>query len=182
MKKNRSGPLRYDTDRLRLVRPCPADADEVFVRYASDAAVTKYVGWPRHRTLEDTRSFLAWCDDQWSRYPAGPYLIRAHDDDRLLGSTGFTFDDDGGAMIGYVLARDGWGNGFATEAVGAVIQIARAVGVTGLYAFCHPAHRASTHVLEKCRFVRDDSAVTRMAFPNLEDAADIDVLCYRRWC
>jgi ribosomal-protein-alanine N-acetyltransferase len=179
---NATGPLHHDTERLHLLRPRPADADEVFARYASDPAVTKYLGWPRHRTVEDTREFIAWSDDQWTRHPAGPYLIRARADGRLLGSTGFTFDDDGGAMIGYVIARDAWGVGYATEALMAVIQIAREVGVAGLYAFCHPDHRASIRVLEKGRFVRDDSAVTTMRFPNLQGAADTDVLCYRRWC
>jgi ribosomal-protein-alanine N-acetyltransferase len=177
-----TGPLQYETDRLRLVRPYPADADEVFARYASDPVVTKYLGWPRHRTVEDTRGFLAWSDQQWLRFPAGPYLIRARADDRLLGSTGFTFNDEGSAMIGYVLARDAWGLGFGTEALSGVIDIARTIGVHGLYAFCHPGHAASIRVLEKCRFVRDDSSVVTMTFPNLEGAVDIDVLCYRRWC
>lgn len=177
-----TGPLRYDTERLRLVRPRPVDVDEIFARYASDPAVTRYLGWPRHRTVEDTRGFLAWSDDQWARYQTGPYLIRARADDRLLGSTGFTFDDDGSAMTGYVLARDSWGQGFATEALMGVIEIAATLRVHGLYAFCHPDHAASIRVLEKCRFVRDDSAVTTMTFPNLEGAVDVDVRCYRRWC
>ena len=56
------------------------------------------------------------------------------------------------------------------------------VGGIGLYAFCHPDHAASVRVLEKCRFVRDDSAVTTMTFPNLDPVVDIDVLCFRRWC
>jgi RimJ/RimL family protein N-acetyltransferase len=54
--------------------------------------------------------------------------------------------------------------------------------VRPIYAFCHPDHTASIRVLEKCRFVRDDSAVSTMTFPNLEPAVDIEVLCYRRWC
>ncbi len=177
-----TGPLQYDTERLRLVRPSQADADDVFARYASDPSVTRYVGWPGHRSVADTRAFLEWSDDQWTRHPAGPYLIRARADGRLLGATGFTFDDDGSAMTGYVLARDAWGHGFATEALVGVVAIAREIHVPGLYAFCHPDHTASIRVLQKCRFVRDDSAVSTMTFPNLEPAVDVDVLCYRRWC
>jgi ribosomal-protein-alanine N-acetyltransferase len=177
-----NGPPQYDTPRLRLVRPRPADADEVFARYASDPVVTRYLGWPRHQTVADTHSYLQWSDDQWTQHPAGPYLIRARADNRLLGSTGFTFDGEGSAMTGYVLASDTWGHGFATEALTGVIELARMIGVHGLYAFCHPDHSASVRVLEKCRFVRDDSAVTTMTFPNLEGAVDTDVLWYRRWC
>lgn len=177
-----TGPRQYETARLRLVRPCAADADEVFTRYASDPVVTRYLGWPSHQNVADTRSFLQWSDNQWTEHPAGPYLIRARAGDRLLGSTGVTFDDEGSAMAGYVLARDAWGQGFATEALMGVIEVAKALGVHGLYAFCHPDHTASIRVLEKCRFVRDDSAVTTMTFPNLEGGGDVDVLCYRRWC
>jgi RimJ/RimL family protein N-acetyltransferase len=177
-----SAPAHFETARLRLTRPRQADAEEVFARYASDPVVTRYLGWPRHHTVTDTHSYLAWSDEQWSRHPAGPYLIRARADGELLGSTGLTFDDEGSAMTGYVLARDVWGRGLAAEALTGVIDIARTVGVQGLYAFCHPDHAASIRVLEKCRFVRDDSAVTTMTFPNLEPVVDLDVLCYRRWC
>lgn len=85
-------------------------------------------------------------------------------------------------MAGYVLAREVWGQGLATEALTAVVEIARTIGLHGLYAVCHPDHNASIRVLEKCRFIRDESAVTTMTFPNLEGAVEIDVLCYRRWC
>jgi RimJ/RimL family protein N-acetyltransferase len=55
-----------------------------------------------------------------------------------------------------VLARDAWGQGFATEALAAVLDIAGAIGVARLFALCHPAHRPSRRVLEKCGFVLDD--------------------------
>jgi RimJ/RimL family protein N-acetyltransferase len=52
-------PFTLETPRLQLVAPTPSDADAIFERYAGDADVTRYVGWPRHRTVADTRAFLA---------------------------------------------------------------------------------------------------------------------------
>ena len=42
------------------------------------------------------------------------------------------------------------------KALTAVIDVARRTGVTRLFALCHPEHRSSQRVLEKCGFVRDD--------------------------
>src|SRR5204863_6217316 len=49
-----------ETPRLRLTRPASSDVPEIFSRYAGDPAVTKYLNWPRHRSVGDTRAFLSW--------------------------------------------------------------------------------------------------------------------------
>ena len=37
-----------ETERLLLRPPMQEDAESIFERYASDAEVTRYLGWPRH--------------------------------------------------------------------------------------------------------------------------------------
>lgn len=59
---------------------------------------------------------------------AGPYMIEARDTGMLLGSTGLLFETPSRAATGYVLAADAWGQGFATEALGAMLEVAREVG------------------------------------------------------
>ena len=176
--KKLEAPRRLETARLALVAAEAHDADEVFERYASDADVTRYLGWPRHRSAADTRAFLAYSAAEWKRWPAGPYLIRARADGRLLGSTGLEFQDRDTAFTGYVLARDAWGHGYATEALGAMVDLARRLGVTRLRAVCHAAHRASQHVLEKAGFVLDRGWVKQAAFPNLPPAESHDAIRY----
>ncbi len=58
----RRGPERVETARLVLRRPQASEANPIFARYASDAEVTRLVGWPRHRTVDDTRGFLSYSD------------------------------------------------------------------------------------------------------------------------
>lgn len=71
------GPPQIDTPRLRLSRPTARDAEAVFDRYANDPDVTRFVGWPLHQSVDDTRAFLDFSASEWERWPAGPYLIRS---------------------------------------------------------------------------------------------------------
>ena len=172
-----NAPREIATPRLLLVPPRSTDADEIFERYAGDPDVTTFLGWPRHRTVDDTRAFLAFSASEWERWPAGPYLIRSRPGGRLLGGTGLGFQDHDRAITGYVLARDVWGQGYATESLAAMVDLARAVGVVRLSALCHPQHRASWRVLEKCGFVRSADPA-QVEFPNLAPGQLQNVLSY----
>ena len=68
-------PVQIETARLALRQPGIDDALAMFERYASDPEVTRFLGWPRHRMVEDTRAFLRFSAEEWKRWPAGPYLI-----------------------------------------------------------------------------------------------------------
>jgi ribosomal-protein-alanine N-acetyltransferase len=154
------------------------DAETIFGRYAGDAEVTRYVGWPRHKSVADSRAFLDFSESEWSRWPAGPYLIESRLDQRLLGSTGFAFESLSVAMTGYVLARDSWGRGYATESLTAIVEIARELKVLQLCALCHPDNTASIRVLEKCHFCLEQRLERYLEFPNLNSNAREDCLRY----
>jgi len=173
-------PATFESSRLTFVQPSAADAQAIFERYAHDPEVTRFLAWPRHLSLDDTRVFLEFSASQWDDWPAGPYLIRSRPDGRLLGGTGLQFETPTDAITGYVFAKDAWGKGYATEALEAMVHVARRIGVRRLSAFCHPNHRPSWHVLEKCGFVRDPAGSYQVAFPNLEPGRLQDVLCYVR--
>lgn len=171
-------PRRLETARLVLTIPVDDDAVEIFERYASDADVTRYLGWPRHRSIADTRGFLAFSASEWERWPAGPYLIRARSDNRLLGSTGLGFQESGDVMTGYVLAKDAWGQGYATEALQAMIALSRQLRIARVSALCHADHHASQHVLEKCGFRRVTGTVPSTTFPNLPPGSSHETCRY----
>jgi RimJ/RimL family protein N-acetyltransferase len=81
-------------------------------------------------------------------------------------------------MTGYVLARDAWGKGFATEALTAMVDVAARIGVSRLFALCHPDHTASRRVLEKSGFVRDDLSKATVEFPNLSPGVRQEAFCF----
>lgn len=171
---------RTQTARLTLRQPRPDDAEQVFARYASDPEVTRWLGWPRHESIEATRAFLEFSDAEWTRWPAGPYLIESREDGRLLGGTGFGFETPQRASTGYVLAKDAWRQGYATEALKAIVELAPTIGVMRLYALCHVEHQPSAHVLEKCGFTCEGTLRGHSEFPNLRPGEPADVRCYAR--
>jgi ribosomal-protein-alanine N-acetyltransferase len=160
------GQEHIETARLVLRKPTPADAEAVFQRYASDREVTKFLSWRCHQSIEETRTFLEYSEREWMQWASGAYLIESSEPVRLLGSTGLHFETPVIAITGYVLAKDAWGYGYATEALSAIVDLARTRGVGSLRASCHGENIASMRVLEKCGFVREqpDHYVT---FPNL---------------
>jgi [ribosomal protein S5]-alanine N-acetyltransferase len=173
-----NGPREIVTARLLLSEPRPGDAREIFAQYASDPEVTRFLAWPQHRSIADTEAFLAFSASEWQRWPVGPYMIRSRDDQRLLGGTGLAFESATVASSGYVLAKDAWGHGYATEALAAMIDLARSVGVRHLYALCHPEHRASSHVLEKCGLIHTTGWSQPADFPNLSPGKPVGALRY----
>jgi RimJ/RimL family protein N-acetyltransferase len=171
-------PATIETQRLLLRRPNAGDAAAVFARYASDPDVTRFLSWPRHESVADTQAFLAFCDAEWERWPAGPYVILSRADGALIGGSGLTFETPHRAATGYVLAKEAWGRGYATETLEAMLDLAPGVGVRRLYALCHPEHRASWRVLEKCGLTREGTLRRYAEFPNLAPGVATDVLCY----
>jgi [ribosomal protein S5]-alanine N-acetyltransferase len=173
-----SAPTIIETDRLVLRRPLAGDAATVFARYGSDPAVTRFLGWPTHQSLADARKFLAFCRAEWAQRGVGPYLIHAREDGELLGSVALGMESPRQATVGYLLARDAWGQGYATEALSAIRDLASRIGVHRLYAMCHVDNRASGRVMEKCGFRREGILRGRAQFPNLPPGVAADVLCY----
>ena len=171
-------PERIETKRLVLRKPRIEDADEVFARYASDPEVSRYLAWRLHQSPDITRSFLEYSDAEWARWPAGPYLVELRDNGRLLGGTGFAFETPYRASTGYVLAKDAWGQGYASEAVAAIVDVARAIGLVRLYALCHVDHDRSVRVLERTGFQREGTLRQYLEFPNLAPGKPSDVFCY----
>jgi len=173
-------PAHVETSRLFLRPPHPDDAAEIFRRYANDEEVTRYLGWPRHHSIAETEGFIAFSGAEWERWPAGPYLIVARDTGVILGSTGLAFETPTRASTGYVLARDAWGHGYATEALRAMVDLAPDVGIQRLHALVHPDHRPSCHVLEKCGFLQEALLPRHGQFPNLAPGVPADVLSFVR--
>jgi ribosomal-protein-alanine N-acetyltransferase len=162
-------PERIETARLVLRKPILADAEAMFSRYASVPQVTRFMSWPTHQSVNDTLAFLHFSNAAWEKWPAGPYLIESGE--ILLGSTGFGFETPESAETGYVLAVDAWGQGYATEALQAVVVVARELGVR-LHAHVHPENVRSARVLQKCGFTQDAQAARFVRFPNIDQTVD----------
>jgi len=59
-----------------------------------------------------------------------------------------------------------------------MVAVARSVSISTVYALCHPDHKASVGVLEKCGFTRESRLSNYLEFPILEPLILSDVLRY----
>jgi ribosomal-protein-alanine N-acetyltransferase len=140
-----------DTPRLRLRRVRPEDAADLFA-FASDPLVTRYITWPTHRTLDDSRALIARFLAGYARGAATPWGIEHKADGRLIGTCGFTnaAPAHARAEVIYNLARPYWGQGYMPEAVRAALTYGfDALGLNRIEAGCLVENAASARVLEK---------------------------------
>lgn len=173
----------FTTPRLLLRRPTADDAERIFRTYASDLEVTRFLSWPTHVTLDDTRAFLAFSDTSWEQWGFGPLLIErrdGHEEDRLLGSTGLDFQTRTRASVGYLLAKRAWGQGYASEALLAMVEQAQRAKLWRLEALCHREHAASARVLLNAGFSEEGTLRAHTVFPNHTPYVPADVRLFAR--
>ncbi|HXZ28058.1 MAG TPA: GNAT family N-acetyltransferase [Terriglobales bacterium] len=139
------------TRRLRLRRLRPGDAEAVF-RYCSDPRVTRYMVFETHRSLAETRRIVRRLEASHRRTGAPHWAITLRGSGKLIGMCGFlpleTKHRRG--EFGYWLGRPHWGQGYATEAVGALLAFGfRRLKLNRLQARVVVGNRASARVLQK---------------------------------
>ena len=94
-----------------------------------------------------------------SRYDSadGPFVypIITNDDSKNIGYIQLCQIDDGSWEIGYHIAKQFTGHGYATEAVKAFLPaMAQKLNIKEVYGICLSENTASVRVLEKCGFVQ----------------------------
>ena len=94
-----------------------------------------------------------------SRYDStdGPFVypIITNDDGKNIGYIQLCQIDDGSWEIGYHIAKEFTGKGYATEAVKAFLPVmAQKLNIKEVYGICLAENTASVRVLEKCGFVQ----------------------------
>ncbi|MFL6724265.1 MAG: GNAT family N-acetyltransferase [Sphingomicrobium sp.] len=147
------------TERL-LLRPGWAEDAPALARAIADEQVVRNLAtapWPFG--LEDAEAFLA-----APRDPAMPsFLIteRTEGEPRLVGACGLGRRPSGAVEMGYWIGRVHWGQGFATEAGRALIEIARVLKLPRLEASHFLDNPASARVLEKLGFLPTGLSTTR---------------------
>lgn len=173
-------PASLETARLRLRAPRPADADAIFAGYAQDAEITRYLMWTPHRSVAETRAFVADCIAAWQVGPRRPYVLTTHDDDTAIGMLD-AIPRATRLTIGYVLARPAWGRGLMVEAVDAVTTAALAhPDCFRVEAFCDVDNLGSARLLEKAGFVREGRMERYNVHPNVSTEPRACFL-YARW-
>ena len=112
------------TSRLTF-REFTADDFDAVHAYASDPAVTRYTAFGPN-TPEQTKGFLQLASAQAAEVDRGHYTFALvhKQTSKLVGSCGLVRSDTNGPQygFGYVLHKDWWGQGLASEATAALVK------------------------------------------------------------
>ena len=138
------------TARLLLRPGWAEDAPALAAAIADERIVRNLATAPWPYRLRDAEAFLA-----QPRDPVLPSFLvfeRTDAEPRLIGSCGLGRRPSGAVELGYWIARPFWGQGFATEASDALVDIARALRLPRLQASHFLDNPASGRVLEKLSF------------------------------
>lgn len=149
--------MRLTSDRL-LLREFRLEDEAAVHRYAADPEVVRYTDWgpnaPEVTAARIAEYVSAGVQDETDL----SWAITRREDDQVIGSAALWVESRQHlrAEFGYVLAREFWGQGYATET--ARLLRAYAFGHLGMHrlaATCHPDNAASIRVLEKAGLVRE---------------------------
>ena len=124
-------------------------------RYASDAEVSRFIGWNLMRTPEETFKHV---EEMMARERLGTHLYASivQKSTQTIIGTGILFNfsqPSNQAEIGYVFHKDYWGNGYGTESVALISDFAfHTLKLHRLHASVADANIGSARILEKNGF------------------------------
>ena len=139
----------HRSERLFLRPPFPEDSREVYNGICDAGVVAMLASAPWPYRMADAEQ---WCARDFD--PKTPRFLITRPDApgaAVVGCIGLHEEEDGVEM-GYWIARDHWGQGYATEAGRSVIEIARALGHRKVLAGHYTDNPASGRVLRKIGF------------------------------
>lgn len=166
---------RLETPQLILRDWAEEDAKDLY-RYAKDPEAGPAAGWKPHENMEESREVVKmfiWEGDVWA--------LEEKASGRVIGSLGLHKDKKrpgvpGVKMVGYVLAKEFWGQGRMTEAVKEAMRYAfEEEGLRMLTVYHFPWNDRSRRVIEKCGFRKEGTL--RESFVRF-DGTLMDEVCY----
>jgi len=161
-------PEQLRTPRLILREPRTTDAPILFEAYLQDPEVSRYMVWRPHSAPSEAEAFVALCIEDWEACNRRPYVIVTHQHSQvpigMLEARVLSHHVD----IGYVLARQFWGQGLMPEAVQALTEKALASShFFRVQATCDVENIPSAHTLEKSGFKREGTLERYTIHPNV---------------
>jgi RimJ/RimL family protein N-acetyltransferase len=150
------------TPRLLLRGWTNSDVQHLADIYADEESV-RYI---RPFDLEGTRQQVERFKAHWDRHGFGLWAVEELASERFIGRIGLMHHDDWTASphdaeVGWVLSRDMWGHGLASEGGAAALDFGIRRGLKKFISIAHINNAASQRVMEKLGLVRAGETVWR---------------------
>ena len=111
-----------ETDRL-ILRGFKEQDIEPFAQMCADSEIMKYIGTGQTLSREESWRGLAMLIGHWELRKFGMWAVEEKSSGQFVGRVGL-YNPEGwpGIEVGWALAKDYWGNGYATEAAHRSVQ------------------------------------------------------------
>lgn len=146
------GTKRLETERLILRRIETSDAEDMFNNWASDPEVTKFLTWPPHASVDETKTTV----ENWINSYSDPafynWVIELKDTGAVVGDISVVRMNEKveSADIGYCMGKAWWGCGIMAEALKAVVDYLFADVGLNRVAACHDKNNPNSgRVMDK---------------------------------
>lgn len=138
-----------ETERLRLRYLCKDDLESLYDAW-SDGEVTKYLSFDTYTNIEDAKERVCIWLDRYKNEKCYRWIIERKEDGDLFGVIDVVgYCDDGSPEIGYLSRRKFWGNGYMTEALGAVTEYLFSEGFPSIVVEAIVYNAGSNRVIQK---------------------------------
>ncbi|GGH23568.1 GNAT family N-acetyltransferase [Paenibacillus segetis] len=168
-----------ETDRLLLRLVEKTDVEQLY-EVLSDAEVAKFDYFHPLTSLDQALEFIARFKNELEENEEITWGIILKETNRLIGTCCLGSFDDGARRveIGYDIAQAEWGKGYATEALGAVINYGfNTMNLNRIEATITPGNDASVKVLKKLNFEHEGIVRERdLIKGKLEDGIMMSIL------
>ena len=147
--------MKIKTPRLTITTFSPDMAQAVYEN-SQDADTKRFVPDEVYNSAEEAREAIYFLITRYDTTD-GPFVypIITNDGGKNIGYVQLCQIDDGSWEIGYHIAKQFTGKGYATEAVKAFLTaMAQKLNLKEVYVICLAENTASVRVLEKCGFTR----------------------------
>lgn len=151
-------PLPIETERLLVRAFEPGDSEPMLAVYG-DPDVMRFIPGGTLADVESVRATLETYTSVHASRGFSSWAVVESATGRVIGDVGFgVFEPTGDIELGYTLARDSWGRGYATEAAQACLAAgARHLAPPRIIAVVDEANEASQRVAERIGMTRSET-------------------------
>lgn len=160
------GTKEINTERLLLRKVRKEDAEVAYNNWCNDPEVCKYVLWSKHKSVETTQRLYEMWEHEYEDDKTFRWIVELKDTKELIGTIDVVskkYIDFGTCEIGYVYGKKYWGNGYATEALKAVIKyLFEECDAETIFAEFLTRNPASGRVMEKSGMIYEGEVKSRV--------------------
>ncbi len=146
-----------ETERIRLRKIYPDDANEIFLIRSNDK-IMRFLDIPRHYSISDSQKLIETAEDSYKKETGINWAIIEKLSNSFIGYIGFIriYSEHCRAEIGYVLKPEYWGRGFMYETINRLVRFGfKEMNLHSIEANVNPLNERSQKVLRRVGFKKE---------------------------